>query len=457
MSEAQQEPPIKPAVAVVKQTVVHSLRRRLVLLMLAGVLVVAAIQATIAYHSALAQADAVFDHQMKQLALVFRMSDQIRAADKGSEELDFVVQVWGEDGRRLFQSSERRSVPVRQGRGFSVVKSDRSTWRVFSVRNQGQYIQVAQDLSARAAQARTMALKNALPVLLLVPLLMGLVWWAVTSSLAPVRQVRDQLEAREAANLNPVSELGMPAEVRPLVQAFNSLLVRAGSVFESQRQFVSNAAHELRTPLAALHLQLQNLRDAGPEIDRDAALTSLEQGVARASRLIDQLMALAREESTLSQDEAAGEVDLEQAVRSAIAERALAAERAELDLGVTELEQLTIRGWSEAIEILLGNLLDNAIKYTPAGGTVDVCVLRQDGRAILIVEDSGPGIEPDERERVLERFHRSERPEATNLVPGSGLGLAIVNSIAARHGAELLLAKSPRLGGLRVSVSFIAV
>jgi len=327
---------------------------------------------------------------------------------------------------------------------------------VFSVHNHGRYIQVAQDLSARAAQARSMAIKSALPILLLVPLLMGLVWWAVNSSLAPVRLVRNQLEAREADDLNPVSEQGMPAEVMPLVQAFNSLLIRAGSVFESQRQFVADAAHELRTPLAALGLQLQNLRDEGQSLDRSTALTSLEQGVARASRLIDQLMALAREESALSQDLVAGEVDLPDVVRSVIAQRAFGAENANLDLGVTELAPLTIRGWPDAIDIMLGNLLDNAIKYTPSGGTVDVSVQSQDGRAVLIVEDSGPGIELTERERVLERFHRVQRPEAADGVPGSGLGLAIVQSIVTRHRAELMLAKSPRLGGLRVSVSFPA-
>ena len=269
-----------------------------------------------------------------------------------------------------------------------------------------------------------------------------------------MRQVRDQLEARDAADLNPVPEQGMPAEVRPLVQAFNSLLIRAGGVFEGQRQFVANAAHELRTPLAALHLQLQNLRDAGPEIDRDEALNQLEQGVARASRLIDQLMALAREESAASQDEAAIAIDLAQAVKAAVAERAVVAERAALDLGVTELTQLSVRGWPDAIDMLLGNLLDNAIKYTPAGGTVDVSVQAQEGRVLLVVEDSGPGIEPDERERVLERFHRVHRTDEPDVVPGSGLGLAIVQSIVARHQAQLLLARSPRLGGLRVSVSF---
>lgn len=436
---------------------VHSLRRRLILLLLAGVLVVAAIQATIAYRGARSQADAAFDYQMKQLALTFKINDQALSTRRGQfeiEDLDFVIQVWTADGRRVFQSSTRRVVPATRSRGFSIVKSENSTWRVYSIGSQGRSVQVAQDLQARDAFARSMAWQSAAPVLLLVPLLMGLVWWAVTSSLAPVRQVRDQLERRPANDLQPVSERGMPAEVRPLVAAFNSLLQRAQSAFDGQRHFVANAAHELRTPLAALKLQVQNLRHTGPELDRVGALDSLEQGVNRASWLIDQLMELARAEAASEDQQPASLVDLAQTVRRAVAERAVNADIGQIDLGATQLVAASVPGWPDAIDILFGNLLDNALKYTPVGGTVDVSLTEQEGQVMLVVEDSGPGIEPAERDRVLERFHRAPQSMPSGQIPGSGLGLAIVKSIAERHQATLLLARSPRLGGLRVSVTF---
>ena len=435
----------------------HSLRRRLVLLLSAGVLAMAAIQAGLAYRGALVQADNAFDYQMQQLALAFRTEGQAlaqRRSRAATEELDFVVQVWTEDGRRIFQSSQRRIVPASRARGFSVIKTDESTWRVYSLDNQGRFVQVAQDLHARAALARNMALRSAAPLLFLVPWLMALVWWVVSSSLAPVRLVREQLEARAAGDLQPVSERALPAEVRPLVSAFNALLGRAEKVFAGQRQFVANAAHELRTPLAALKLQVQNLRAPGNEVDHDAALLSLEQGVNRAARLIDQLMMLARHEAGTDADDAAVRVALPVVVRDAIAQRAVFADEQQIDLGAAEIQPLAVAGWPDAIAIMLGNLLDNAIKYTPSGGTVDVTLAALDGRVELVVEDSGPGIEPGERERVLERFQRAGPAVGPHAVQGSGLGLAIVKSIAERHGASLLLARSPRLGGLRVSVSF---
>ncbi|MGH1359020.1 MAG: ATP-binding protein [Burkholderiaceae bacterium] len=438
---------------------VHSLRRRLVLLLLAGILVVAAIQGTMAYRGATAQADAAFDYQMRQMALAFRMNglaNGIPRRPNETEDLDFVIQVWTEDGRRVYQSSSRRVVPATQARGFSIVKAENSTWRVYSIHHQGRSVQVAQDLKARASVARSMAWQSAAPVLFLVPFLMGLVWWAVTSSLAPVRQVRDQLESRAANDLQAVSEQGMPSEVRPLVQAFNSLLSRAESAFDGQRHFVANAAHELRTPLAALKLQLQNLRHAGPDLDRDKALETLEKGVNRAARLIDQLMALAREEAAAEDGRASESIDLAEAILRAVAERASQAEQRQIDLGAASVESLSVRGWSDALDMLTGNLLDNALKYTPAGGTIDVSVVSVDGAVELVIEDSGPGIEPAERERVLERFHRVPQASDSTDVPGSGLGLALVKTIADRHRAKLLLARSPRLGGLRVSVRFPA-
>ncbi len=436
----------------------HSLRRRLVLLLLASVIIVACIQALFAYRGALVQADEAFDYQMRQLALAFRADANDAASARHSleiEGLDFVVQVWTEDGRRIYQSTTRRFVPASPDPGYSVVRTGDSTWRVYALRNRGRFVQVAQDLDARAAQARSMALASAAPILALVPLLMGLVWWAVTQSLAPVHQVRAELASRAANDLTPVAEPGLPAELRPLVHEFNALLHRVGQAFEAQQHFVADAAHELRSPLAALRVQLRNLRTAGDQGKRDDALLMLEQGVNRATRLIDQLMALARQEAAAAADSPLQSVNLAEAVRGVVGQMTTAAQARDIDLGATRCDEAQIQASPDAVQILLRNLLENAIKYTPHGGSVDVGIEADQQSVLLTVEDSGPGIDPAERDRVLDRFYRvSGVPAGDEAIDGSGLGLAIVHAITKRLGAQLELARSPRLGGLRISVRF---
>ncbi|MEO6271400.1 MAG: ATP-binding protein, partial [Lautropia sp.] len=261
--------------------------------------------------------------------------------------------------------------------------------------------------------------------------------------------------SRAADDLSPVSEAGLPDEVRPLVHELNLLLGRVRTAFEAQRNFVADAAHELRSPLAALSLQVQSLRRAGDDAGREIAATRLAAGIERASRLIEQLLMLARQEASVATGVKSDRVELLGIVRHEVAEMTQVARRRNIDLGVVEdSSQVEVEGHSDALAILLRNLLDNAVKYTPPGGTVDVGIVMAADRATLQVEDSGPGIAPDLRERALARFDRSGHAAAG--AAGSGLGLAIAKAIADRHGAELKLGRSDRLGGLKVEVIFPA-
>ena len=336
--------------------------------------------------------------------------------------------------------------------GFSNVRANGATYRVFSIQTANQTVQVAQDLAVRRNMAGNLALRTLGPIAVMMPILMLVVWWVVSGSLQPVARVQSQVASRQADDLSPVSDTGLPDEVRPLVQELNLLFGRVRTAFEAQQHFVADAAHELRTPLAALRLQAQSLDRADTLEARRVAVGRLTAGIDRATRLVEQLLILARQEASAAEGTAAKTrpVDLADLARRTAADLAGVAAAKGVDLGLQQADPASVDGQPDALQILLRNLVDNAVKYTPDGGTVDISVLTAAGTVAVQVEDSGPGIPPDERERVFDRFYRVAGSEAA----GSGLGLAIIKAIAERHGATLTLGTSQRLGGLMATVTF---
>ncbi len=436
----------------------HSLRTRLLWFLLASISVTAMVQAVTAYRTARAEADNIFDYHMQQMAMSLRpglsasgLGEPGQAAPD-EENFDFVVQVWTADGLRVFQSSTQAALPQRAVLGFADVQARGTTYRVFSMQSRSQTIQVAQDMAARRQMASTLALRAVAPIAVMAPLLMLAVWWIVSASLAPVSRVRRQVAERQADDLTEVNEAGLPAEIRPLVHELNLLFTRVRQAFEAQKSFVADAAHELRSPLAALKLQVQGLQRAGDDAAREVAAGRLAAGIDRATRLMEQLLVLARQQANAVTGPRPQPTALSELARHALADAAPAAQARQIDLGLDHVDESQIAGNAEALTILLRNLLDNAIKYTPPGGTVDLAIRRIADRVVLSVDDSGPGIPEQDRDRVLDRFYRATGTQTT----GSGLGLAIVKSIADLHGAPITLGRSPRLGGLRVEVSFPA-
>jgi two-component system OmpR family sensor kinase len=345
-------------------------------------------------------------------------------------------------------------LPQRAVLGFSNVKANGTVYRVFSIQSENQTVQVAQDLAVRRNMAGNLALRTLGPIAVMMPILMLVVWWVVSGSLEPVARVRSQVASRQADDLSPVSEAGLPDEVQPLVQELNLLFGRVRTAFDAQQSFVADAAHELRTPLAALRLQAQSLDRADTPEARKLAVSRLTAGIDRATRLVEQLLVLARQEATAAAGTVARPVDLADLARRTVADLAGVAAAKGVDVGVHHADPATVEGQPDALHILLRNLVDNAIKYTPAGGTADISVRNETYKdaswVTVTVEDSGPGIPPEERERVFDRFYRVAGSEAA----GSGLGLAIIKAIAERHGATLALGQSERLGGLSATVSF---
>ncbi|MCG2582941.1 ATP-binding protein [Massilia sp. TS11] len=433
--------------------VTHSLRTRLLWFLLAAISLSAIVQTAIAYRAALRDADRIFDYHMQQMALALRSGAPLTNVDgneapEQAEASDLVFQVWTPDGVQIYRTTAAIGLPQRAVLGFSNVMANGTTYRIFSAQNNAQTIQVAQDMAVRRNMASSLALRTVWPTALMAPLLMLAVWLVVSGSLRPVARVRAQLAARRADDLSPVSEAGLPDEVKPLVQELNLLFTRVQTAFAAQQHFVADAAHELRTPLAALKLQVQSLERADQPGARGLAVERLSAGIERATRLVEQLLVLARQEAAPGVGTRSEPVNLAELARRVVAELVPAAQARAIDLGLARADATCVEGQADALHILLRNLLDNAIKYTPSGGTVDVSIC---GRQLL-VEDSGPGIADEERERVFDRFYRIAGSEAN----GSGLGLAIIKSIAERHGASIQLERSERLGGLRVRLDFQA-
>ena len=430
----------------------NSIRRKLLLWLFSAVLLAGFAAAWGVYRQARSELDDVFDYHLRQMALSLRdrtFEQLVLEPLDIDEQFDFAIQVWRGDGLRLYFSAPNAALPNRAWLGFANVATADGLWRTFSIQRGGLTIQVAQPMSVRNRLAIDASLRTMSPFLLLLPLLGALVWIAVGRELRPLELLARAVGRRSASALDPLPESGLPDEVRPLVAELNELLDRLGRALVAQRDFVADAAHELRSPLTALKLQIQLADRATVPAERAAAFAALKSGVDRSTHVVEQLLTLARQEPGAA-DQPFAPVDLELLAREVVAERLSLADAKQLDLGIVQANAVTVEGACDSLRIMLGNLIENAIRYTPSGGQIDVGVRLEDGAAVLEVSDTGPGIPAGERERVFDRFYR----RAGNDSPGAGLGLAIVRKVAERHGARVQLDDAPGGHGLAARVIF---
>jgi len=428
-----------------------SIRRRLLVWLLAAVLAGGLVAAGVVFFQARSEANDLFDYQLRQLALTLRdrsyTPSQFAQVLQGEEALDFAIQVWGPDGTELYESHPQLRVPGAVQLGFSTGEGADGQWRIFAIQQRGLTIQVAQPMAVRSQLAFDAALRTLLPFLVALPLMGLLIWRLVGQEMQVLESTARAVARRTPESLEPIATRAVPDEIQPLVIALNGLLARLGGALSGQRQFIADAAHELRTPLTALKLQLklaERARDAG---EREKAHAMLGEGIARAVRLVEQLLALARLDPDAPAKRDA--IDLAVLARAAVQAQAARAADAGLALEAEAPDPVPIDGDRGALETLLDNLVDNALRYTPAG-RVAVRARREGRGAVLEVEDTGPSIAPGERQRVFDRFYRGESAPTG----GTGLGLAIVKRIAERHGAIVELLDGADGKGLRVRVSF---
>lgn len=430
------------------------LRQQLLIWLLGGMLVSSLLAGAVLYLQVHEEANELFDYQLKQMAASLPAQLTLPApplwGPDPEEDQDIVMQVWDRNGQPLYASNRALALPRYLPNGFHTVTTRDEQWRVYAVTRHEHIIQVAQPTSVRQELAAGLAARSLLPFAILIPALALLIWVAVGRSLAPLQRVADALRRRSPDAMQALPNDNLPPEIRPLVDALNSLLERLDEALATQRAFVADAAHELRTPLAALKLQLQLAERADTPAARTAAIAKLHERLDRATHLVAQLLTLARQEPRMATRKFAA-VNLAELARQVVADRSPLAERRNIDLGVAaDAGEVSTQGDADSLRILLGNLVDNAIRYTPSGGRVDVNVQRANGQPVLSVQDNGPGIPIEERERVFDRFYRREGSDVT----GSGLGLAIVQNIAEQHSAVVVLADNPEGEGLRVEVRF---
>lgn len=376
----------------------------------------------------------------------------------------FVVQVWSADGQLLATSSAspRAAVPLQAAPGHRLVQQGagwEQGWRVYTAPPTApgqQRVQVLQSEQFLQEEVWGRTLYVLLPLALLVPALLFTLWWVVGRASRSLRVVAQEVARRDDRSLGaiPLGPAGrVPEEIVPLVASFNALLARLGEAFAAQRRFVQDAAHELRTPMAAMALQMENLRPWVPPGEAQQQFAQLDAGMRRAQHLVGQLLRLSRQEAPASAQPPAP-VDITAVLRDSVGQWMPLADQRNIEVGFDGTEQVVLQASAVDLRSVFDNLLDNALRYTPEGGSVEVRLHRLDaghagspgeGSVVVDVVDTGPGIPPDLLERVFDRFFRVPGTSAD----GSGLGLAITRAAALRQGLRVeLLARSDGVNGL---------
>jgi signal transduction histidine kinase len=453
---------------------IPSIHRRVLVWVMAALVMGASLLIASTYLTMKNELGEVFEDNLKQVALtvanhhgeygvsrVPRIVDQLPRIYEQYGDFDFVTAVWALNGTLTYTSDSKVALPFLSRSGSSLVNIGGGLWHLYTIVLEDGIVQAAQRDSARQTLARESSSKLVFPAVLMLALLAFLLTLALKRGLAPLSLAADEVTARSVETLHPIALASQPAELHLLVGAVNDLMARLGSALALQRHFLADAAHELRTPVTALKLQLQLLDRASDVAQRDAARHELRAGIERAQHLIEQLLQLSRlapETPALRREP----VHLAELVKSTVSAFSARADEQQIDFGAVIEGDPVVNADAQQLAILLNNLVDNALRHTPQRGRIDVGAGLQGGTPCLTVNDSGRGIPESERPLVFDRFYRGSRSDAaaatngrSDTVPanGSGLGLAIVRAVAERHGADVVLDESPQ-GGLRVSVFF---
>ncbi|RKG34616.1 sensor histidine kinase [Acinetobacter tianfuensis] len=427
----------------------NSLKRKLILYISFFSLVVACGLMMSAYRIALEETNEILDAQMKNLAErvahhgVQPVQSQYTPARHYHEE-DLFVDVWAYDAAAA-KRSDGLLVPTVPKAGFYTHKTLDGIWYTYILPYKDYQIQISQQQSVRQNLALELAGSMLIPYLLLMPFVIWGLSWMISRILQPLDDFRDELAQRSSRDLKPISVQEYPLEIIPTIEEMNQLLERIELSQQEQRQFIADAAHELRTPITALGLQMQVLLQEYPEHE---ALQRLNLGLVRTQHLVTQLLNLAKQDALLEDIQHLKDFNIAATAVSCVEQLIHLAMQKNLDLGMERQEELMVQSRESAVHSIIYNLIDNAIKYTPENGVINVSVFEQEQKAVILVEDSGPGIDPQLHEQILKRFYRVYHHQEA----GSGLGLSIVDKAVQRINGQLSFAASESLGGLKVTV-----
>ena len=424
-----------------------SLRARLFVGLTAVILLAGCVGGVFSYRWAFDEAIEMQDSVLIQVGSLVQSgsvkSDQTLRGVDAEAEVDVV-----ELGTAPRGGTEERQLWSLQDGLHVASLTSRSMRVLLRTRPDGSRFAVLQPTDVRDDIAGNMALRTLLPIAALTPCLLLVTALVIARSLRPMVRLASDLDSRRVDDMTPLALEATPSELQPFIASINGLLRRVKSMMDQQRRFVADAAHELRTPITALGLQAENLDPVDlPELARER-LAALKEGMSRTKHLLEQLLALARQEAAPSSE--AGVVPLDRTVKDVVADVLPEASRKGIDLGFELIEPIATLGEAVMIATMVRNLIDNAVRFTPHGGRVDIGVYREGSEAVLQIEDSGPGIPPGDIDRIFEPFFRGSQPTED----GTGLGLSIVKRIVDRLGGSIALENmpGPALTGLRATV-----
>ncbi len=427
----------------------RSLQARLLMTVLALVVVAWAAAAALAWQETDDEVSDLLDAHLAQTAALLRLQP---LDELDEDRLNEAPELDKHQPRVVFQLwHEGEPLTRRHKRGFADSTVDGKAWRVFVTQGRESDVRIlVGELQSVREEIILASLTSILkPLAWALPLLALGIWWAVRGSVRPLEQLGRAVATRQPQSLEPLPTQGVPPEVLPLVTALNDLFERTARLLATEQQFTADAAHELRTPIAGIRMQAQVAQGAADSQERARALEATVQGCDRATRLVEQLLQLARLDAEPAMDNAQS-TPLADVIRSLVAECSPTAQRRQQEVAITEPlpAALHIPLPEPLARVLLRNLLDNAVRYSPDGAQVRLQVAQAQGSTELTVEDSGPGLAPEQQARLGERFFRVLGTGQT----GSGLGWSIVQRIARIHRLQISTDTSPELGGMRVKV-----
>jgi two-component system, OmpR family, sensor kinase len=423
---------------------VTSIRGRLLVWLLIPITLAALIADGVTYLKAREQLRAFHELELQAAATAAPIGDGSATSVVGQR----VIRI-GDRAHATAPAPASAGPPFERAPGMTTVHWQGRDWRVALVERDGRLVQAAEPVDAWRERIDAAAIEIIMPLsVAAVPLLALLVWFGVGRGLRPFTQLASSLRARTPTDLQPLDEGRLPVEVLPLVRSLNGLLQQLAAVLADEHRFIADAAHGLRTPLTALQLQVENLMRATTIEERAAAIGHLAAGVPRASHLVEQLLTMARLAPRDGTSRAREQTDLEALVKDVlIGQQAFAAHR-RIDLGLVRSEASVLEADADSLRMALDNLVDNALRYTPPDGVVNLTLYRSGPEAVIVITDTGPGVPAGERTRVFRRFFRGENV-ATG---GNGLGLAIVAEVVRQHGGRIALDDAEVGRGLKVTV-----
>lgn len=442
-----------------KKRLSESVQLRLSLALSLTIVLVAVAASAFVFVSALDEAHELQDDTLRQVAMLYDRQHMTLHYPEGpalkgdDEESRVIIQHLADGSQALANGDETLPLPLPATLvdGLATVNVGGEAFRVLvHSTSRGERIAVAQEVGARDKDARESAWRSLLPFLILFPVLLLVVGDLVRKLFRPIASLAAEIDRRGEQLLHPIDEQHLPAEVRPFVVAINRLLARVAQAMDGQRRFVADAAHELRSPMTALSLQAERLAACSLQVSARERLLPLCQGIERSRQLIDQLLSLAAAQAAVPRPQA--RIGVHAVYRRVLEDLLPLAEQKHLDIGVEGSADVQLLINPMDLFTLIKNLVDNAIRYTPAGGTIDLCLAQTDTCVCLQVKDSGPGISVEEHDRVFDPFYRTLGSGET----GSGLGLSIVRAIAERVGAKVALGFTDETSrrGLCVSLWF---